>query len=258
MSRRRQRLAYQIVVGVLAVNLLWLIASLFISGAAMVSPIDVYAAMPQLLSSKMMSHLLSSLYRLFLGVPIALFLGVLAAWLMYRYRRLGRVMSAFVYLSYPIPKLALLPIVMLIAGLGDGGKVTMIVLIIFFQIIVNVRDSLVNIPKESFLIATTLGANQWQMIRHVLLPATLPDILSTLRVAIGTAISVLFVTETYGTDRGMGYYIVDSWMRFDYINMYGGILVLSVVGFCLFLLTDLVELRLCQWRDTTGDEAKQI
>lgn len=213
------------------------------------SPLEVYRYFPELLSSNMAGHLWASLRRLLTGLPIALAIGITVAWLMYRWRAFGRVMSAFTYLAYPIPKLALLPIVMLIAGLGDGGKVTMIVLIILFQVIVNVRDSLANIPRESFLITTSLGASQWQVFRHVLIPATLPDVLSTIRVAIGTAISVLFVTETYGTDKGMGYFIIDSWMRFDYLDMYGGIVVLSIAGFILFLLTDLLELWLCKWRE---------
>lgn len=215
----------------------------------MVSPWTVYRELSSLLSKEMAAHLGASLYRLLLGLPIALLLGTAIAYLIYHYRWFGQMMNAFCYLAYPIPKLALLPIVMLIAGLGDAGKVTMIVLIILFQIIVNIRDSLHNIPRESFLVTTSLGASSWQQFRHVLLPATLPDTLSTLRVAIGTAISVLFVTETYGTDRGMGYYIIDAWMRFDYISMYGGIVVLSIAGFLLFLLTDLLQMHFCKWQD---------
>lgn len=248
-QKRLRVILQQTLLGILLINLLWWVASLLIEGTAIVSPLKVYREIPNLLSREMAAHLWASLYRLLLGLPIALLLGTAIAYLMYRFRRFGRVMSAFSYLAYPIPKLALLPIVMLIAGLGDGGKVAMIVLIILFQVIVNVRDSLHHIPKESFLVTTSLGASNWQVFRHVLLPATLPDTLSTLRVAIGTAISVLFVTETYGTDRGMGYYIIDAWMRFDYVAMYGGIAVLSIAGFLLFLLTDLLELHFCKWQD---------
>ncbi|MDO5017557.1 MAG: ABC transporter permease subunit [Porphyromonas sp.] len=250
-TKTLRKLLFRTLLGILLINLLWGLAAVTLRGAAIESPVKVYQALPQLLNSDMVKHLSASLSRILIGLPIALLLGILIAWLMYRYRMVGKVMSAFTYLAYPIPKLALLPIVMLIAGLGDGGKITMIVLIIIFQVIVNIRDSLLNIPKESFLISTSLGANQWQVFRHILLPATLPDTLSTLRVAIGTAISVLFVTETYGTEHGMGYFITDAWMRFDYITMYGAIVILSIVGFLLFLITDLIEMLLCQWKETT-------
>ena len=247
--RRLRSIVYRLVVGGLLLNLLWLLASIFIDSHALISPLRVYAGLPKLLSGEMLSHLYASLYRLLLGIPLALLLGTVVAFLMFGHRLTHRWVSAFTYLAYPIPKLALLPIVMLIAGLGDAGKVTMIVLILLFQVIVNMRDSLSKIPRESFYIATSLGATRPQLLKHVLLPATLPDLLSTLRVAIGTAISVLFVTETYGTDRGMGFFIVDAWMRLDYLSMYGGIVVLSIAGFILFVLTDLLEVSLSPWRN---------
>lgn len=244
-----RKILYRIIVGALLINLIWLAGYLLLGERVIATPHRVFTHIPELLTSGMGAHLGASFRRLLIGLPIALILGITTAWVMHRWQGLGRMMSAFTYLAYPIPKLALLPIVMLIAGLGDGGKVTMIVLIILFQVIVNIRDSLANIPRESYLITTSLGASQWQLFRHLLLPAILPDILSTLRVAIGTAISVLFVTETYGTDKGMGYFIIDAWMRFDYLDMYGGIVVLSIAGFILFVLTDILELWLCRWRE---------
>ena len=246
--RRKRRILLQFVVGAVLINLLWYVGALALGTSALVSPVDVYAHLPRLLS-KIAPHLLSSLYRLFVGIPIALFIVIAMAWAMYRFRKVRLLLGSFVYLCYPIPKLALLPVVMILVGLGDAGKIAMIVLIILFQITINVRDSLNNIPKESFLVATSLGATPLRILLHILIPATLPDVLSTLRVAIGTAISVLFVTETYGTDKGMGYFIIDAWMRLSYVEMYGGIVVLSVVGFVLFFLTDLAEAYFCRLRD---------
>lgn len=247
--KRIRQIAYRFVVGAVLLNIIWYLLSILIHSSALVSPIVVYGALGQMSGGVMTEHLWASLRRLLIGVPIAFVLGAGFAWLMYRYRHFGRISDALVYLCYPIPKLTLLPIVMLLAGLGDEGKITMIVLILIFQIIINVRDSLFNIPKESFLVTTSLGAGQMHVLRHVIIPATLPDILSTLRVALGTAISVLFVTETYGTEKGMGYFIVDAWMRLNYVEMYAGIVVLSMAGFLLFLLTDMVEAYFCRWRD---------
>ncbi len=247
---------WQVLVGSLLLNLLWWLASIILDRPTLINPWIVYQHLPQLMTSRMAEHLWASLLRVLIGIPIAMVLGIAVAWLIFRYRTAGRIISAFTYLSYPIPKLALLPVVMIIAGLGDVGKVTMIVLILLFQVIVNGRDSLTNIPKQSFMIATSLGARASQVLRHIILPATLPDILSTLRVAIGTAISVLFVTETYGTDRGMGYFIIDSWMRLDYLSMYGGIVILSLIGFLLFVLTDIIEVCFCSWRETVSPPLK--
>ena len=187
------------------------------------------------------------LERIGWGVAIALILAWGISLTAVLSPRIGRVFSTFIYFSYPIPKLALLPVVMLLGGLGEVTKVVMIVLIILFQLAVSMRDALMTIPAEHFMLTRSLGANTLGLLRQVLLPAVLPASLSALRVAIGTAISVLFVTETYGTTLGLGYYITDAWMRIDYLDMYAGIALLSLVGVLLFILVDLAEVVLCPW-----------
>ncbi len=237
----------QILLGVLFIHLIWVILSLVVHSPVLPMPWAVYQHLPQAWSD-MPTHLWASLGRIAQGIAYSLSIALIIALAIYRYTRLGRALEAFIYLSYPIPKLALLPVVMLIAGLGEATKVIMIVLIILFQLVVGIRDSLKGIPRESFAIMRSLGATSWQELRHLLLPAITPDLLSALRIAIGTAISVLFVTETYGTIYGMGYYIVDAWMRVDYLGMYGGIVVLSLLGFALFVAIDTLEWVLCRWR----------
>lgn len=246
--KRTRTILINMLLGAVLVNVLWYIAAKLLNMNVLVDPITVYAHLGEVWQRSMSDHTLASLWRVVAGVGIAGVIGLGVALWMSLSKPVGKLLGAFVYFTYPVPKLALLPVVMLLAGLGDATKIIMIVLIILFQIIINLRDSLKNIPRESYLIITSLGASQWEVFRHVTMPAILPDLLSTLRVAIGTAISVLFVTETYGTDRGMGYFIVDAWMRINYIDMYAGIVILSMAGFFLFLLTDLLEAILCKWK----------
>lgn len=240
--------ARDMTIGALIINVIWYMAAVTLRMPVLVNPIDVYGHLGEVWKEGMGLHLSASLWRILLGLLFSLILALITALGMFRFRKAGRIMGAVVYFSYPVPKLALLPVVMLLAGLGDVAKVTMIVLIILFQLIVAIRDSLSQIPRENFLMLTSLGASETQILRHLLLPSVIPDVLSALRVAVGTAISVLFVTETYGTDRGMGYYIVDAWMRVDYQDMYAGIVLLSLTGFLLFLLLDLAEKALTPWR----------
>ena len=96
-----------------------------------------------------------------------------------------------------------------------------------------------------------MGASNWQLFKLITLPAGLASILSAIRVALGTAIAILFFTEVYGTQYGLGYFIMDAWGRLDYLDMYSGILILSAVSFVLFLLIDKVEARLLKWRQYT-------
>ena len=71
--------------------------------------------------------------------------------------------------------------------------------------------------------------------------------MTAIRVAMATAISVLFFTETFGTQYGMGYFIMDAWLRVNYLEMYSGIVVLSAMGLILFVILDLAEQRFCRW-----------
>jgi taurine transport system permease protein len=150
--------------------------------------------------------------------------------------------------TYPIPKIALLPVVMLFFGLGETSKVLMIMLILLFQVIISVRDGVKAIPESTYDVLTSIGASSMQKFWNVTLPGALSVILSTIRISLGTAISVLFFTEIYGTEHGMGFFIMDAWLRLDYPEMYAGIMLFSLVGFVLFLLVDLLDYRFMKWR----------
>ena len=162
-------------------------------------------------------------------------------------RSADRLLAPLVYLTYPTPKIALLPIVMLLFGLGDGSKTVMLFLILVFQIIIAVRDGIRAVPEEVFYPLASLGAPFRVILREVLLPASLPKFMTAIRVAMATAISVLFFTETFGTQYGMGYFIMDAWLRVNYLEMYSGIVVLSAMGLILFVILDLAEQRFCRW-----------
>jgi NitT/TauT family transport system permease protein len=76
----------------------------------------------------------------------------------------------------------------------------------------------------------------------------MPKFLTALRVAMATAVSVLFFTETFGTQYGMGYFIMDAWLRVNYLEMYSGIVVLSSIGLILFSTIDYMERKMCGWQ----------
>ena len=237
-----------IVFGFLTFNLLWLILSFCIQSDVLVSPIEVYRSMGHTVQADMWKHIAASSMRIFEGLFLSLLIAIPTGLILANYPKINKICSPLLYFTYPVPKLALLPVVMLLIGIGEAAKITMIVLILVFQIIIATRDAVLHIPKEDFHVLTSLGANKIQLLRWITLPAILPEILTSLRIAIGTAVSVLFFTETFGTDKGMGFYIVDSWMRLAYTEMYTGILILLLIGFVLFLLIDILEEYTCKWK----------
>lgn len=212
------------------------------------SPVAVLLNIKEIFMSEILVHIGYSLWRIFAGISISILIGIPLGLSMGYYKWWDRLLSPLAYFTYPIPKIALLPLVMLLFGLEELSKIVMIFLIVVFQIVVSARDSGKGIPKETFYSLYSLGASPLDIFKKIIIPASLPALLTSIRISLGTALSVLFFTETFGTQYGMGYFIVDSWTRINYVDMFSGILVLSIVGFLLFFSVDLLEKLLCPWK----------
>lgn len=192
-------------------------------------------------------HVFWSLRRISMGLILAVIIGIPLGIITGYFKAFNKLFSPLIYLTYPVPKIALLPIIMLTFGLGEVTKVIMIFLIIVFPIIINVRDEVMNMPEEIFYPMYSLGASNFQIVREIILPGIRPAILTSLRLGIGTSISVLFFTETFGSEYGLGYFIMDAWMRVNYHEMYLGIIVLSLLGVSIFILIDYLQNKGCPW-----------
>lgn len=235
----------QFCLGLLMVNLLWLIGAALIHSRALPSPLTVYAHFSDVVSAGIFRHALASLLRICAGLGLSVVLGVPAGLAMALSPGWDRILHPLVYFSYPVPKTALLPVAMLLLGMGERSKIMLLTLTLVFQIIVTVRDAARAADPSFYQVAVSAGASKRTIILHVTLPSILPALLTSLRIGMGTALAVLFIGEAYGTRAGIGYYILDAWSRIDYIEMYGGIAVISLMGALLFMGLDLLAQRLC-------------
>ena len=215
------------------------------------SPVQVFLRLAAKFPETISVHAGYSLMRIVLGLFAAVAVGYPVGVLMGYFQRVNRLLAPLLYLTYPVPKIALLPVVMLLFGVGEWSKLILVFLIIVFQVVVAVRDAVAAIPSETYAPLRVLGASFAQIVRHIIVPASLPKFITAVRVAMATAISVLFFTETFGTQYGIGYYIMDAWLRVNYLDMYAGIVVLSAMGLLLFILLDWTERRMCAWNHTS-------
>jgi len=226
---------------------LWSLSSWVLNVGVFPSPFSVGAHVIEGWSPELFFHLGVSLYRivtslllsLVMAVPLGIFLG--------RVSLLDRFFSPVLYLLYPIPKIVLLPILLVLLGMGDLSKILLISIIVFFQILVTVRDAAKAVSVPLIHSISSLGASRIHLYRHVIFPACLPKIFTCLRISLGTALAVLFLTETYATRVGIGFYIMDAMTRFDYPDVFSGIVAISLMGFILFLLLETLEQRFCSW-----------
>jgi NitT/TauT family transport system permease protein len=222
----------------------WLGASLYNSPALpppFVVVLSFISDLPILLP-----HILVSACRVVYSILLALSLAVPIGLVSYK-ERIDSVVSPFIYLLYPIPHIVLLPIIILLLGIGDASKIFLISMIVFFQILVTTRDAARNVSDYYILSLRSMGANEFDVFRHVIFPASLPKILTAMRISIGTAIAVLFFAESFATSSGLGYFILDSWSRADYRSLYAGIISMALLGFSLYLLVEYLEKRFCRW-----------
>ena len=153
-----------------------------------------------------------------------------------------------IFLTYPIPKVVFLPVLLVLLGLGSLSKIALIALIVFFQILVTARDAAKSVPEQSVLSVRSLGASRTDIYRHVVVPAALPDIFTALRIGTGTAVAVLFLAESIAGSNGIGYYIVDAWGRIDYPAMFAGIIGMALLGVVLYELLDALDAWATRWR----------
>jgi len=228
--------------------LLWQLAAWLLNSAALPRPSEVFMdTCGKLLSGSLLDDLAISCLRALLGIILALITAVPLGLAIGAEEPLRKALSPFIYLLYPIPHVVLLPLIIILFGIGNLSKIFLIALIVFFQIIVTTRDAAKQIHRNYFYSMQTLGAGKLQMYRHVILPAAMPKILTALRISVGTAVAILFFVESFATTRGLGYIIMDSWARADYVSLYTGITCMALLGFSLYMLLDWLERRVCGW-----------
>jgi NitT/TauT family transport system permease protein len=190
-----------------------------------------------------------SLWRVLASMVLAVLLAVPAGLVMGQSRFMNRLFSPLVYLTYPVPKVVLVPVVVLFFGVGDLSKILVITLILFFQILVLVRDAAAGLRAELIESVRSLGAGRRALFYYVYLPASLPAVLTALRVSVGIAVAVLYVAELYATRQGLGYYIfLQGSTLFNYPAMYAGIVAMALLGLGLYFSIDWLERRLSPWR----------
>lgn len=226
----------------------WQVISMAVQLPIIPAPGQVAENLAAIFMSQIAIHGFYSLWRILAGVLLAVIIGIPLGLCMGYFPGWDRLLSPIVYLTYPVPKIALLPVMMLLFGLGELSKILMIFLIVVFQVIIAVRDGVKGIPKETYYPLYSLGAGFFDVFREILIPASMPKFLTALRVAMATAVSVLFFTETFGTKYGMGFFIMDAWLRVNYLEMYSGIVILSGIGLVLFGTIDYLERKNCSWQ----------
>ncbi len=232
-------------------NVLQLINPMFMS-----APSLIWKAAVQLFASgEIYNDLYISGVELFWGyilsAAVAIPFGITVGW----YKKASHIFDPFINAMNATPRVALLPLVIIWLGIGILSKVGIIFLGAVFPILINTRDGVKTTPLNLLNAAKSFGASEWMLFKTVVLPSTIPFILTGLRLGLGRAIVGVMVGELYAATAGIGFMITVAGATFQTDKVFVGVLVFAVTGMVGTELLTRVERRFDKWRPKVGSTA---
>lgn len=192
------------------------------------------AALARLVSTgAIWPHVVASLGRIVAGLAIAALVGVPLGILLARSRTAERASSVTFQFLRMISPLTWTPIAIITLGIGDRPVVFLIAAAAVWPVLLSTSHGVAGVDARWIAVAGTLGARGWELVRRVLVPAALPDVLNGLRLALGVAWIVLVPAEMLGVRSGVGYFILDTRDRFAYDELGALVLVIGALGYAL-------------------------
>lgn len=153
----------------------------------------------------------------------------------------SKMLSNISGLAAPVPKLALMPIIMLFLGIGEAAKIILCILVVIFPMSLSIRDGFLEIDNQIYEPFIAAGFSKRKVFWRISLILCFPKILSSLKNGISSVISCLFFAESFGTSHGLGYYIIDMWIKMNYPKMLLGIVFISLLGFLFLKIIYIIE-----------------
>jgi NitT/TauT family transport system permease protein len=186
----------------------------------------------------------------FLSIIVAIPFGIAIGW----YKRFAYVCDPFVNAMNATPRVALLPLVIIWLGIGILSKVGIIFLGAVFPLLINTRDGVKTTPANLLTAARSFGASEWQIFKSVVLPSTVPFILTGLRLAVGRALIGVMVGELYAATAGIGFMITVAGATFQTDKVFVGVLIFAITGMVMTDIIDRYERRFDKWRPKVGHD----
>src|SRR5499433_228362 len=184
----------------------------------------------------------------FLAVAVAIPFGIMVGW----YKRMSYVFDPFINAMNATPRVALLPLVIIWLGIGILSKVGIIFLGAVFSILINTRDGVKTTPVNLLNAARSFGASEWMVFKTVVVPSTIPFILTGLRLAVGRALVGVLVGELYAATAGIGFMITVAGATFQTDKVFVGVLIFALSGMIGMELLTKLERRFDKWRPQVG------
>jgi len=221
------------------------------------APSTVVSVLVEMIATgELFDHLGISLQRITLGFLVGALPGMLLGLLMGWFRWFRAFLKPLIAATYPIPKISILPLILLVFGLGETSKVIIVAIAVFFLVLIVTADGVARIDPILLQAAQNYGARGWNLFAKVILPAALPSIATSLRLALGTALLIIVAAEFTAANRGIGYLIWMSWSTLAVGKMYAGLTVIALLGILFASGLDRVIRSLMPWAQNDQERYK--
>ncbi len=213
------------------------------------APSSILALLIQMLrSGELLTHTATSLVRLGWGILVggvpALVLGIV----MGLNRTIRALVDPIVAATYPIPKSSILPLALLVFGLGEASKIFMVAIGVFFPVAINATTGVLEINKIYLDVGRNYKADRWNMFWTIALPGALPVIMTGFKLGIGIGLILIAIAEMIGAKSGLGYLIWSAWETFAVEQMYVGLFMIALIGFVLTVALNELERFIIPWK----------
>ena len=248
-TKLQERLLY--LISPLGLLLLWelLLMAGFGDRRFIPAPTDIAARFWQMVvSGELWLHVGVTLYRVLVGFLLGVLPGIAVGLAMAMYRPVRIFFDPLIATLFPIPKIALMPLLLLAFGFGDASKIALVAIAVFFPVIVNTYVGAANIEKIYWDVAKNYGASQSIMFRRIVFFGALPMIFAGLRIALAVSFIVLVASEFVATKAGIGYLIWNSWELLQVDVMFVGIVTVGILGLIATAILQEIERKVIPWK----------
>ncbi len=213
------------------------------------APSKIFHALISLSSSgELWTDIGVSLVRIFLGFLWGAVPGVIIGLIMGIVPIVRAALQPLVDATFPIPKIALFPLLLFIFGLGESSKIAIIAIGVIYLVLINTVEGVANIPSIYTDVGRNFKASRWLFFWDIALPGALPFIFAGLKLGMGVALLVIFTAEFLNASSGIGYLIWNAYSVFQIDVMYAGLIVVAVLGLILTSGLDLLERYCIPWK----------
>ncbi len=193
-------------------------------------------------------HVVATLWRVFAGFIIGAVPGVVIGLLMAMFRPVRIFFDPLIAALFPIPKVALMPLLLLAFGFGDASKIALVATAVFFPVIINTYAGAANIDRIYWDVAKNYGASNFVMFTRVVFFGALPLIFAGLKIALAVSFVVLVAAEFVASKTGIGYLIWNSWELLQVDYMFVGIVVIGILGLIISVAFQEIERKVIPWK----------